>query len=121
MSGGWDCIASSSEAARLWTQNGSTTTMKVNIEIECTPVEARQFFGLPDLEPLQAAGTERLQKEMLASMDPISPEAMMRTWLSFMPRAAERHWGALLDHALPPPLRPPGDRHGNGHVQSRRA
>jgi len=64
--------------------------MKVNIEIECTPIEARQFFGLPDLEPLQAAVTERLQKEMLASMDQISPEAMMRTWLSFMPQGAEQ-------------------------------
>ena len=26
--------------------------MKVNIEIDCTPVEARQFFGLPDVVPM---------------------------------------------------------------------
>jgi hypothetical protein len=64
--------------------------MKVNIEIECTPVEARQFLGLPDLEPLQAAVMERLQKEMLARMDHISPEAIMRTWLSFMPQGVEQ-------------------------------
>jgi Family of unknown function (DUF6489) len=38
----------------------------VNIEIDCTPVEARQFFGLPDVGPLQAAVMERVQKEMLA-------------------------------------------------------
>jgi hypothetical protein len=64
--------------------------MKVNIEIECTPVEARQFLGLPDVEPLQAAVMERLQKDMLARMDQISPEAIMRTWLSFMPQGAEQ-------------------------------
>ena len=29
--------------------------MKVNIEIDCTPLEARQFFGLPDVQPMQAA------------------------------------------------------------------
>ena len=23
--------------------------MKVNVEIDCTPLEARQFFGLPDV------------------------------------------------------------------------
>src|SRR3954449_4278417 len=56
--------------------------MKVNIEIDCTPVEARQFFGLPDLGPLQAAVLERLEKEMLAEMDRLSPEAIMRTDLA---------------------------------------
>ena len=27
--------------------------MKVKIDIDCTPEEARTFFGLPDLGPLQ--------------------------------------------------------------------
>ena len=27
--------------------------MKVNVEIDCTPQEARAFFGLPDLQPMQ--------------------------------------------------------------------
>ncbi len=29
--------------------------MKVTIEIDCTPIEARQFMGLPDVQPMQAA------------------------------------------------------------------
>jgi len=29
--------------------------MKVNVEIDCTPLEARQFFGLPDVAPMQTA------------------------------------------------------------------
>jgi Family of unknown function (DUF6489) len=64
--------------------------MRVNIEIDCTPVEARQFFGLPDVGPLQAAVMERVQKEMLAEMDRLSPEAIMRTWLSLIPQGAEQ-------------------------------
>ena len=28
--------------------------MKVTIEVDCTPLEARQFMGLPDVQPIQA-------------------------------------------------------------------
>ena len=27
--------------------------MKVNVEVTCTPEEARAFFGLPDIKPMQ--------------------------------------------------------------------
>ena len=66
------------------------TVMKVSIEIECTPAEARQFFGLPNVEPMQAAVMEQFQKKMLAEMDRISPEFVMQTWLSLMPSGAEQ-------------------------------
>jgi hypothetical protein len=39
--------------------------MKVTIEIDCTPIEARQFFGLPNVEPLQTAMMAKLEKRML--------------------------------------------------------
>ena len=29
--------------------------MKITVEIDCTPDEARQFLGLPDMKPMQAA------------------------------------------------------------------
>jgi kynurenine formamidase len=29
--------------------------MKIKIDIDCTPQEARAFFGLPDVEPIQEA------------------------------------------------------------------
>ena len=43
--------------------------MKVTIEIDCTPVEARQFFGLPNVEPMQAAVMQELEKRMLTDID----------------------------------------------------
>lgn len=64
--------------------------MKVNIEIDCTPLEARQFFGLPDLQPMQTAVMEKLQQQMIANIDKVSPESLMQTWFTFDPKLAER-------------------------------
>jgi hypothetical protein len=64
--------------------------MKVNIEIDCTPLEARQFFGLPDVQPMQIAVMDRLQQQMMSNIDKVSPEALMQSWLTFDPKIAER-------------------------------
>ncbi|MFP4519893.1 MAG: DUF6489 family protein [Oceanicaulis sp.] len=57
--------------------------MKVNIDIECSPEEARAFFGLPDVTPLNAALVEEMQKRMSANMDAMEPEALVRSWMSY--------------------------------------
>lgn len=44
--------------------------MKVNIELDLTPEEARRFFGLPDITPLQEQVMERIQDQIKASADP---------------------------------------------------
>jgi hypothetical protein len=64
--------------------------MKVNVEIDCTPLEARQFFGLPDVGPMQAAMMDKLQQQMSANIDKITPDALMHSWFSFDPKLAER-------------------------------
>jgi len=64
--------------------------MKVNVEIDCTPLEARQFFGLPDVQPMQTAVMERLQNQLMENIQKVSPEALMQSWLSFDPKIAER-------------------------------
>ncbi len=55
--------------------------MKVKIEIDCTPQEARSFFGLPDLEPLHEVMTENLKERMAAAAALMEPEALMRAWM----------------------------------------
>lgn len=62
--------------------------MKMNIEIECTPLEARQFLGLPDVQPMQNAVMDKLQQKMAENLDKFSPEAIMKDW--FDPKMAER-------------------------------
>jgi uncharacterized protein DUF6489 len=64
--------------------------MKVNIEIDCTPLEARQFFGLPDVGPMQAAVMDKLQQQMTSNIDKLNPEALLQSWFSFDPKLAER-------------------------------
>jgi uncharacterized protein DUF6489 len=64
--------------------------MKVNVQIDCTPLEARQFFGLPDVSPMQTAVMERLQQQMMANIDKLSPEALLQSWFTFDPKLAER-------------------------------
>ena len=51
--------------------------MKVTVDIDCTPAEARAFFGLPDVQPLQAAVMDRLQERMMSEIDRFSPEALV--------------------------------------------
>jgi len=63
--------------------------MKVTIEIEGTPVEARAFYGLPDVQPLQAAVMDRLQERMVSEIDRFSPEALVGQWLSALPQNLE--------------------------------
>ena len=38
--------------------------MKVNIDIECSPDEARRFLGLPDVAAANAAYVEAMSKAM---------------------------------------------------------
>jgi hypothetical protein len=64
--------------------------MKVNIEIDCTPLEARQFIGLPDVSPMQIAVMDKLQAQLMANIEKVTPEALMQTWFTFDPKIAER-------------------------------
>jgi Family of unknown function (DUF6489) len=68
----------------------SGADMKINVEIDCTPLEARQFFGLPDVQPMQAAVMEKLQQQMMSNIEKVSPEALMQSWFTFDPKIAER-------------------------------
>lgn len=56
--------------------------MKVSIDIDCTPEEARTFFGLPDLVPVHSAYVERLKQFVT---DGLSVEEMTKTVGQWMP------------------------------------
>lgn len=55
--------------------------MKVHIDIDCTPEEARVFFGLPDVQPMQEAVMKEMQARMLTSMQAMDMETLMKTWM----------------------------------------
>ena len=55
--------------------------MKVTMNVDCTPEEARAFLGLPDVKPMQEQLMQELQERMAANIRAMEPEAMLRTWL----------------------------------------
>ena len=70
--------------------------MKANFEIDCTPEEARAFFGLPDVQPMQAAVMAEMERRMLVEMDRFSPESLLRSWMSLIPQNSEQMQGAFM-------------------------
>jgi hypothetical protein len=82
--------------------------MKITIEIDCTPDEARQFLGLPDLKPMQAAVMAKMEAQMVEAADRFSPEAALRSWMSLVPQTPEQ-----LKEAVESFFRPPTGRGAN--------
>ncbi len=55
--------------------------MKISIDIDCTPEEARRFLGLPDVQPMQDAIVKEVQDRLTANIASMDPETMLKTWL----------------------------------------
>lgn len=65
--------------------------MKVTFNIDCTPDEARQFLGLPNIAPLQDAMMKELEAKMQDNIRSLDPESFIKTW---MPMTMEG-WGEM--------------------------
>ena len=73
--------------------------MKITIDIDCTPQEARSFFGLPPVEAMNEALVAKMQERLTHYVDATDPEKLLRLWLpGGMPDLAKlqeqfwRHW-----------------------------
>lgn len=55
--------------------------MKIKLDIDCTPEEARKFFGLPDVEPMQKALMQQMQDKISENINQLDPENMMKIWM----------------------------------------
>ena len=64
--------------------------MKMTIEVDCTPEEARRFLGLPDVTALNETLVEEMQKRLSANMSMLSPDEMMKSWMTFGAGAQEQ-------------------------------
>ncbi|MFN3700785.1 MAG: DUF6489 family protein [Alphaproteobacteria bacterium] len=65
--------------------------MKIKFDIECTPEEARQFLGLPDVVPMQEALMREIEAKMQENIRNLDPETMVKTWLP----ATIQGWGEM--------------------------
>ncbi len=63
--------------------------MKMTIEVDCTPAEARAFLGLPDVSPINDQLVAEMQKRMGSNMSMLQPEELMKNWMAFGGQATE--------------------------------
>lgn len=64
--------------------------MKVTIEIDTTPAEARAFMGLPDVTKLNEHLLNEMQARMDANIARLQPDELMKSWMSFGGQAQEQ-------------------------------
>lgn len=69
--------------------------MLLRIEVECTPTEARQFMGLPDVTMLNEHIVEELKKRMDANMAMMAPDTLMKSWMQMGLQTQEAFMGLM--------------------------
>jgi hypothetical protein len=79
--------------------------MKLTIEVDCTPDEARAFLGLPDVRPLNEELVGQLRERLTANLASLSADELLKNWLTLGTGAQEqfrRFMGAMSDIAKRP-------------------
>ena len=72
--------------------------MKITLNVDCTPQEARTFLGLPDVTAMNEAMMAEMQSRLKANMAALQPEELMKSWMAFGGQATE-HFRKLLTAA----------------------
>ena len=70
--------------------------VKVTVDVDCTPEEARRFMGLPDMSSVHEAYTDKMKKMIEDGITPDSVEAMVRNWMP-MGEAGVNLWRTMFD------------------------
>ena len=64
--------------------------MKISVEVDCTPEEARRVMGLPDVSALNDHIVAEMTKRVDANMSLLSPDELVKNWLMFGAGAQEQ-------------------------------
>jgi hypothetical protein len=71
--------------------------VKVTVDVDCTPEEARRFMGLPDLTPVHDAYVDRMKKLVSDGASAETFTEMMKSW-GPMSEAGFSMWRQMLSH-----------------------
>jgi Tfp pilus assembly PilM family ATPase len=55
--------------------------MKIRINVDCTPEEARRFFGLPDVSGINETITANVQQRIEQTIQDMDADTLLKTWL----------------------------------------
>ena len=64
--------------------------MKLKVEVECTPEEARAFLGLPDVSGLNAHLVEEMKRRLGQNITMLQPDELMKNWMALGGQATEQ-------------------------------
>jgi hypothetical protein len=64
--------------------------MKMTVEVDCSPEEARRFLGLPDVSTLNDHIVSEMQKRIEGNMAMLSPDELVKNWMAFGAGAQEQ-------------------------------
>ncbi len=65
--------------------------MKFTVNIDCTPQEARSFFGMPDVEPLNKMIVDEMSRRAKDNMDTLAdPERLIAAWVNMGGKGLEQ-------------------------------
>lgn len=70
--------------------------MKITVDVDCTPEEARRFMGLPDMTAIHEAYIDKMRKMIDEGVTPDALESMMRSWMP-MGEAGMNLWRTMFD------------------------
>lgn len=55
--------------------------MKITVNVDCTPEEARKILGLPDLAPFQQVILDEMEKRLTKGIQAEDLEALFKLWM----------------------------------------
>ena len=70
--------------------------MKINVTVDCTPKEAREFLGWPDVEPLQREMMDKMSQMMTEGVSGTDAMNVMRPFIAPNVQAFEAMQKAFL-------------------------
>jgi len=72
--------------------------MKITVDVDCTPEEARRFMGLPDLTPVHEVYVSKMVDTVQNGITPDVLVGMIKTWAP-MGETGMKMWQSLLEQA----------------------
>lgn len=70
--------------------------MKVTVDIDCTPEEARRFMGLPDMSPIHDVYLDKMRQALTEGVTPDMLETMFKSWAP-MSEMSMNAWRQMFD------------------------
>ena len=67
--------------------------MKIRVDVDCTPDEARRFLGLPDIAPMQQRMMEMMERRLMEVIQGSDPQKLLDQWLPVGMKGMEQWQG----------------------------